>query len=120
MVIVVCGGRDFNDEPFIREALDLANNQLQIEVLIHGNCEGVDKLSGKWARDNGVQEVIVPPNWKLHGKAAGPIRNSVMLDLNADVLVAFPGGSGTDNITNQANKKRIKVITIKRKSNENK
>lgn len=42
-------------------------------------------------------------DWKKHGKAAGPIRNGIMLrDGKPDMVVAFPGGRGTANMVDQA------------------
>ena len=38
-------------------------------------------------------------NWKQHGKAAGPIRNGLMIEQEqSDVVVAFASGRGTGDL----------------------
>ena len=50
--------------------------------------------------------------------SAGPIRNQEMLDKeNPDIVVAFPGGRGTQDMTSRAQNKNIKVVQPK-ESNE--
>lgn len=59
-----------------------------------------------------VPYAIVPANWDVFDRRAGPVRNSWMLDLKPDLVIAFPGGRGTQNMVEQAKKRGIKVMTV--------
>lgn len=49
--------------------------------------------------------------WNLHGKAAGPIRNQLMLDkYDPDLVIAFPGETGTANMVKLSINAGIEVI----------
>jgi len=52
-----------------------------------------------------------PANWDRDGKAAGPIRNKLMLDMHPGIrlVVAFSGGRGTRNMVEQASKRGIQI-----------
>jgi len=110
--IIVCGGRGYHDRDRIFAVLDSIHMRRCIAKLIEGDCSGVDKISGEWAKANGVQLVKCPADWKAHGKSAGPRRNRFMLTLNPDGVVAFPGGDGTENMCYQAEKAGVPVMRI--------
>lgn len=99
MKVLVCGGRDYDDWPKLKEALDQFHEVTPITEIIHGGAQGADRLSGVWARWNNIKETVFPANWKEHGKAAGVIRNQQMLDEGKpDRVMAFKGGKGTENM----------------------
>ncbi len=102
--ILVTGGRDYTDEKFIFETLDRLHRKHNFTCLIHGDAQGVDKISERWAINNDVPVESHPANWELHGKSAGPIRNSEMLKSNPTMLIAFPGGKGTADMVKKAQK----------------
>ena len=105
---VVCGGRKFANRALVFRVLD----NLRPELVIHGDCHirlggewvfsGADRWADEWAFDRGVQVARCPANWRLHGSAAGPVRNKRMLRLQPTIVVAFPGGSGTESLVKQA------------------
>ncbi len=102
MKVLVCGGRDYDDWPKLKKALDQFHEVTPITEIIHGGAQGADRLSGVWARWNNIKETVFPANWKEHGKSAGPIRNKQMLDEGKpDVVMAFKGGKGTENMKKQ-------------------
>ncbi len=55
---------------------------------------------------------VFEADWDKFKKAAGHIRNGVMLSCNPDLLVAFPGGPGTENCIKQAKKLGILVLRV--------
>jgi hypothetical protein len=60
---------------------------------VHGDCPtGADAFADQFARDFGIQVEKHKAEWDLHGKFAGPKRNKEMVDLGADVVLAFPQG----------------------------
>ena len=72
--------------------------------------------SGRWASQTTICAPLrvkeYPAEWDRYGRAAGPIRNKQMIDYiyPGGVLVVFPGGSGTRNVTKLAEKDAIRVI----------
>lgn len=109
MIIIVCGGRDFDDETFIFAALDHFNKKHPVSLVIEGGAKGADAIGGQWARMRGIDCWRVAADWDKHGKAAGPIRNRLMLDMKPDALIAFPGGKGTNNMIEQATSQGVNI-----------
>lgn len=113
MKVLITGGRDFTDQRFVFDALDEIKKQHGLTLLIHGDATGVDTLGKQWAEARGIPSKAFPvtkEDWKRLGKAAGPIRNATMLEENPAYVVVFPGGRGTANMRNQAQKNGVPVI----------
>jgi len=110
MKILVCGGRDFRDEDFVYATLDGLFEELRFDVLIQGGANGADAVAASWAANHReVHGVTVWAKWHIYGKRAGHMRNSAMLMLSPDLVVAFPGGKGTRNMIAQAKACEIEV-----------
>lgn len=104
-----------SEERLVKDVLDdlLAKHSMGISLVITGGAVGADELANRWARDNGIDRVVVPANWEKHGRAAGPRRNQLMLDLlKPDMVVAFPGGLGTQDVVLRARKAGIYVLQV--------
>jgi YspA, cpYpsA-related SLOG family len=118
MKIIVCGGRDFEDEAYVFGVLDayLALQGRAVHLIAHGGARGADNLADKWATVRGikVKQFPVPKReWDLYGKAAGPIRNKRMLEeVGPDVVIAFPGGSGTADMVKRSLSKGVEVLSL--------
>lgn len=109
--VLVCGGRGFGDWDHLVETLDTLHREHKFDILVHGAARGADAMAGTWGRNTGISVHEYPADWKLHGKAAGPIRNQLMLDSEPiDVVVCFPGGNGTADMKRRAIAKGIPVI----------
>jgi hypothetical protein len=108
--VLVTGGRGFSDREVLFRVLDGIHNDTGITHLIHGAARGADSLAGQWARERGVQEVACPANWNVHGRRAGYLRNRAMAELQPELVVAFPGGIGTNMMVEMAEEHGIKVI----------
>lgn len=113
MKVLVCGGRDYENEVYVWDTL--TGMATRGWVLINGMCPtGVDKFAREWARKWKLPIEEYFPDWEKHGKAAGPIRNKQMLDEGKpDLVVAFPGGKGTANMVKQAKEAGVEVIIVK-------
>lgn len=113
-LIIVCGGRKFDDRALMARVLDRVVEQKGDIFVIHGGAEGADKLAGEWAASRGMPCAEVGALWDFFGNAAGPIRNGWMLLLKPVGVVAFRGGSGpgTANMCEQARKESIPVMEI--------
>lgn len=112
MIVLVCGGRDFNNKSLLFEALNSV--PFTITKIVNGAAKGADKLSTEWAKEKGIQYVEYPAEWNKYGKIAGPVRNSQMLqDEDIDYVVAFPGGRGTEDMIGKAKAKDIEVLRVR-------
>jgi hypothetical protein len=119
---IVCGGRDFADYPLVCSTLDNLRASFDGDFrIIQGGAKGADRLAKQWARERLISYYQYDANWEKHGKAAGPIRNTEMLRRLLDFrlllpynigVVAFPGGTGTANMIDQARKANIEVKEI--------
>lgn len=112
MRVAVCGGRDFNQHVYVYDALDdLVEREGPIAELITGGATGADYWAESWAWMNKVPCRIFAADWKRHGRKAGPLRNQQILDAAApDLLVAFPGGRGTADMTSRAKRAGVRVV----------
>lgn len=111
--ILVTGGRDFADVDFLDRVLDEfhAGPRGPIGVVIHGAARGADSLAGAWAERRGVMVEAYVADWEGQGRAAGPLRNKLMLDEGKpDIVIAFPGGRGTANMMKQATERGVEVL----------
>lgn len=95
--ILVFGGRHFEDERAVFEALDQIAETLPILMIIQGGCQtGADRFGRKWAIANNHHQESFLADWKTYGRAAGPIRNQEMIDRGKPTrAIGFPGGRGT-------------------------
>jgi predicted Rossmann-fold nucleotide-binding protein len=97
--IIVTGGRNYQDFAKIGRVFDFLGPHL----LVEGGALGADRLAREWAEYNYIDVITFYADWDSHGKAAGPIRNRKMLEEHPDaIVVAFPGGKGTENCVKQA------------------
>lgn len=105
MIVLVCGGRDYNDYTNVFRTLYKIYGEHGITLIVHGGATGADSLAEKFAKEYEIPSLRVPAQWKKFGVPAGPIRNAQMLDfmgIHPDLVVAFPGGPGTANMVKLA------------------
>lgn len=115
--VLVCGGRNYYDELWLRFALDTISHRINLVEVVEGGARGADELAGAWADLHGKLRTTIPADWAQYGKRAGPIRNRKMLEYlqacgNAHMVIAFPGGSGTANMVAQAEQAGIKILRV--------
>lgn len=118
--VLVCGGRSYDNRERLFEVLDKALKAATMAgrafTLVHGGARGADSLSHVWAtmRKDNVTVRVHEADWKTHGRAAGPIRNKLMLTSeNPNVIIAFKGGNGTADMIRQAKKAGVDVYEVK-------
>ncbi|RTM07422.1 MAG: DUF2493 domain-containing protein [Hyphomicrobiales bacterium] len=114
MRVLVCGGRDYTDERRVFSALQALQEQYgPFTHVIEGGASGADRLGFRWAHSNGISTLTFRANWKAHGRAAGPIRNQKMLDDGKPgLVVAFPGGKGTEDMVSRAGNAGVRVVRV--------
>lgn len=112
--VLVCGGRDYDDRERVFQILDVAHEANPIVLLIHGGASGADALADEWQRSRRVRTRRYNADWLHHGKAAGPIRNQLMLDDGKPhMVIAFPGGRGTADMVRRAEKAGVPVVKVR-------
>jgi len=118
MRVIVCGGRDYRNQKRVFDVLDaLRKRHVCRLVIVHGAAKGADFFAGSWARTARlggelVEEEPHPADWSKHGKAAGMLRNREMLEAGAELVIAFPGGTGTRGMVSIAEKAGVPVRRI--------
>jgi hypothetical protein len=108
VILLVCGGRDFDDYPMVCAYLGQIPNA---DLVIQGGARGADALAKRWARENGIHCAQIDAMWEA-GRRGGPARNHAMLLLKPDAVVAFPGGRGTDHMKSIARAAGIPVWEV--------
>ena len=123
-VAIVCGGRTYgevsaNNPDWIwqrlrlYDVLDKAVDRLGIEAIVTGAQKGADYYAWYWAQARSIPCGSFPADWKTLGPKAGPIRNQKMLDeAKPFCVIAFPGGPGTADMVNRAQKAGLPVYLI--------
>ena len=116
--VLVCGGRDYDNREKLFGALDRSLEAATMAgrtfVLIHGGARGADSLSHEWATARQVSDVrVYEADWNRHKKAAGPIRNKLMLTKeNPHVIIACKGGNGTAHMMKIGRQAGVPVMEI--------
>jgi predicted Rossmann-fold nucleotide-binding protein len=117
LVIAAGGGRDlaWPQQRVAAELLARSSGRL-VHLVLHGGARGADAAIGRAAHQLGWPALVMPAQWQLHGRAAGPIRNRELLEqaiaravahsspgcLTSVLVVAFPGGAGTASLVREA------------------
>lgn len=101
--VLVCGGRHYDDIERFTSVMRELHRWRPITEIVTGGANGADTMAARWASDNGAVLHVIRADWQRHGPSAGPIRNQEMLDrFPPDLVVAFPGGRGTADMTRKA------------------
>jgi hypothetical protein len=111
--VLVCGGRYYRRADRVNLTLDALHAAEPIAVIVHGCAPGADMLAQQWAARAGVGAMGFRAHWDTDGHAAGPIRNARMLkDAAPDLVVAFPGGRGTEDMVRRARAAGVPVLEV--------
>ncbi|MDM7938635.1 MAG: hypothetical protein QUV06_14445 [Cyanobium sp. CZS 48M] len=117
LVIAASGGRDlaWPHQRVAAELLARSGGRL-VHLLLHGGARGADAGIARTAYQLGWSALVMPAEWRRHGRGTGPIRNRELLELavaqaeahtspgvsTSVLVVAFPGGPGTASLVQQA------------------
>lgn len=86
--VCISGSRDFRNLSKVDLIMELLPDDT---VVLHGGARGVDERADAAARRRGLAVEVTRPDWKRHGKKAGPMRNREMVK-GCDHLIAFWNG----------------------------
>lgn len=145
---LVCGGRDFGDlSSHVRNGPEWLRSEKEywwgkgqldrlaeqrsvffnpngnwmpfdIEI-IHGGARGGDRIGDEWAVLNWCNIHEFKADWEKYGKRAGYLRNVQMLEEGKpDLVIAFPGGTGTAMMVDLALKAGVEVADLRNSYNK--
>lgn len=113
--VIVAGGRNLPMSGPARDELIVAVCKLLKELgatrVVSGYQRGGDAIGIMAAQRLRLPIDQYPPDWKTHGKAAGPIRNATMA-ANAEALIVMRGGSGTFNMIQAAQRRNLRIEAV--------
>lgn len=120
MKVLVCGSRFLEDRKPLFAVLDKIHDETPITCIVcgaqrrrgpRGEYIGSDWFGIEWALRREVPFSGVPAEWTKFDKKAGPLRNSKMLAMHPDIdlVVATPGGDGTEDMVKKATAKLIPI-----------
>jgi hypothetical protein len=98
MRILITGSRTWTDREMVYNLLEAANRKPGPHTLVHGGARGADTIAGQIAAEFGWTVEVHEADWGHDGRAAGVLRNNKMVNLGADLCLAFimnnsPGAS---------------------------
>lgn len=129
MRVLICGGRKYADWKRFNALLDAMHAKAAITTIIQGDATGADWLARNWAANNGVECQHFPAEWenldvenckvkyrqdgKPYNALAGFNRNQEMIDFGVpDLVIAFPGGQGTGDMTKRSIEARVATLRV--------
>lgn len=98
---IFTGGRDYKDKDTVARILASITGGIDFHVAVGCCPTGLDKF----VRDLVPKEfrTVYKADWKQFDRAAGPKRNREMVLANPGaIVIAFPGGAGTNNCVHNA------------------
>jgi hypothetical protein len=109
--LLVCGGRDYADWNYFWRRMAEVDALYRICTIIEGGARGADRMAKAWAVEHGRGLETFTADWDGPlGKRAGSERNYRMATQGKPNLVlAFPGGTGTRNMMGVARMLKITV-----------
>ncbi len=115
IIVGIVGYRDFHNFNFFEnEILGWEVENREIDIIVSGGANGVDKLAEQYANKYNKKMIIYPADWQKYGTPqAAKIRNSKIVS-DIDYLIAFPSkkSKGTFDTINKARGKKIPVKII--------
>jgi len=108
--VLVTGSRRWCDDALVYDTLNARLGKHDRITVIHGDCPtGADLHAKQWAQEMILADMKLaiarvrheqyPAYWNELEKSAGPIRNRYMVDLGADVCLAFPDAESRGTVS---------------------
>lgn len=91
--VIVCGSREWQtSRPILDGLIAIYNRELRRFEVVHGGARGADYLAGQLAFWFGLSERPILADWDRLGRRAGFERNTRMLALSPNLVLAFKDG----------------------------
>jgi hypothetical protein len=114
LTIAIVGGRDFSDYNAVKTFILSTIKLNRRDIICSGGAQGADSLGEQFADEFHLKKLIYKADWNKHGKAAGPLRNTDIVN-SSDVVFAFPdpNSRGTYDTIRKAEQKGIPTYVYK-------
>lgn len=89
MKILVAGSRNYENFDRIKQILSYMKDKYGVYTVIEGGQRGADLHAKQAAIELGLPVIQIDAQWETYGRAAGPIRNKLMLDEKPDLVIIF-------------------------------
>lgn len=109
--IAIVGSRGWGNKQAV---IDLVRALPLGTVVVTGGARGVDSIAEEEALKCGLVVAVCRASFEQWGRAAGPVRNKIIVDLADEVFAFWDGKSpGTKNTIHHANQagKKITICT---------
>jgi len=110
MKLAIVGSRNYTNYTQFSQQLDIALEKwgsIPVEEVISGGASGADSMAARWAWERGIPVRIFQSDWAKWGKAAGPMRNQLIIE-NATHVVAFPSKDSRGTQDSISRSKKLK------------
>ncbi len=98
-VVLVTGGRDYEDAGRVYGVLSWLHAQVGLTGVVQGLATGADHHACMWAHRNRVPQRQFGIMWLTDGEENGPKKRNRRMwretRKQVDMVIGFPGGSGT-------------------------
>ena len=90
MKCIIAGSRTITDYDEVKQAFEDCPFKDKITEIVSGTAKGVDTLGERLAFEKDIPLARFPADWRKHGPAAGPIRNTKMGDYADCAIIVVP------------------------------
>jgi len=109
---IIAGSRALTN-PLLVEAAVKASG-FEVTLVLSGTARGVDRLGEAWANERSIPVELYPADWDAQGKAAGALRNRLMVSKAEALIAVWDGVSrGTDDCIREARARGLKVFVYR-------
>jgi len=112
--LAIIGSRNFDNSELFQEGLIQVFEMWGLPTkVVSGGAKGADTFGEQWAKANDIECIVYKPDWKKHGRKAGILRNTDIIN-ECDKVLAFPSqnGKGTQDSIKKAKQKNKDSIII--------
>jgi hypothetical protein len=109
MNLAIVGSRHFTNNVQFEKYVDMwITENGNPQMIVTGCAKGTDHLAREYAKKYNIDLKVYKADWKMYGKAAGPLRNAEIINNSTHVL-AFPSntGKGTQDTLKKAIKAKL-------------
>lgn len=116
MKTIIAGSRTINNYNIVKSAIEKVVNSddgWTITEIVSGGAKGIDSLGERWAKNNDIPIKRFVADWEQYGKAAGPIRNTLMAKYSDCLIAIWDGKSrGTSHMITEAQSLDLRVVVL--------